>query len=106
MRLGIVAFVVPFVFVYDPRLLFIGPVGEILLSTLSALIGVLALSVALEGYLFTRCNGLQRLFAAVAGMIMIIPGWITDFVGVGLLIVVVLWQWYARKTLAPVAAAL
>jgi TRAP transporter 4TM/12TM fusion protein len=105
-RLGIVAFVVPFVFIYDPRLLLIGPVGEILLSTLSALIGVFALSVALEGYLFTRCNGLQRLFAAVAGMIMIIPGWITDFVGVGLLIVVVLWQWYARKTLAPVAAAL
>lgn len=100
-RLGIVAFVIPFVFIYDPKLLLIGAIDQIVLSILTALLGVFALAVALEGYLFSKCNGLQRILAALGGTIMIIPGWQTEALGAGLLLLVFLWQVQSKKERIP-----
>ncbi|MDP2643800.1 MAG: TRAP transporter fused permease subunit [Desulfobacterales bacterium] len=91
-RLGIVAFVIPFVFIYDPKLLLIGTAGEIVLSFLTALVGVFALSVGIEGYLFKKCTLPQRILAVLSGLIMIIPGWQTDLLGAILLLFVFLRQ--------------
>ena len=43
-RLGIVAFVVPFVFVYQPELLLIGEPLDVILAILTATLGVISLS--------------------------------------------------------------
>jgi TRAP transporter 4TM/12TM fusion protein len=73
MRLGIVAYVVPFVFVFDPLLLFQGPLTLIALALATALMGTLALGVAMVGY-FTRPIGwLKRLILTVAGVGLFIP---------------------------------
>ena len=73
MRLAIVAYVVPFVFVLDPLLLLQGPLTLIALALLTALMGTLALGVAMVGY-FTRPIGwLKRLILAVAGVGLFIP---------------------------------
>jgi TRAP-type uncharacterized transport system fused permease subunit len=73
MRLGIVAYVVPFVFVFDPLLLFQGPLTLIALALATALVVTLALGVAMVGY-FTRPIGwLKRLILAVAGVGLFIP---------------------------------
>ena len=52
MRLGIVAYVVPFVFVFHPELIGYGAVGEILITMLTASIGVVLLGIGCAGYLF------------------------------------------------------
>ena len=101
MRLGIVTFIVPFVLAYNPALILIGTPVEIVLATVTAIIGVLALSVGIEGYLFTRANWLQRVLAVASGLTLIVPGLLTDGIGFGLLVVVVLWQWVSRKRPAP-----
>lgn len=101
MRLGIVTFIVPFVLAYNPALILIGTPVEIVLATVTAIIGVLALAVGIEGYLFTRANWLQRVLAVGSGLTLIVPGLLTDSIGFGLLVVVVLWQWVSKKRPAP-----
>jgi TRAP transporter 4TM/12TM fusion protein len=52
MRLGVVAYVVPFVFVFHPALIGHGTLGEILVTMLTASIGVVLLGIGCAGYLF------------------------------------------------------
>lgn len=64
MRLGTIIYFIPFFFVYNPALLLQGPLGEILIVCASAVIGVVLLSSALQGYLI----GLGRLPDGLAGL--------------------------------------
>lgn len=93
MRLGIVTFIVPFMLIYNPALLLIGSPIEVAVAAMTAIIGVIALSAGVEGYLFTNCNWLQRILALGGGLSLMAPGWETDIVGVVALSVVILWQW-------------
>ena len=52
MRLGVVAYVVPFIFVFHPALIGRGTLGEILVTMLTASIGVVLLGIGCAGYLF------------------------------------------------------
>ena len=97
MRLGIVTFIVPFILVYNPALIMIGTPAEIALATVTAIVGVFALSVGIEGYLFSRANWLQRILAIGSGLSMMIPGLVTDAMGAVLLAAVVFWQWRLKK---------
>ncbi|CAM3711814.1 TRAP transporter permease [Aeromicrobium ponti] len=99
-RLGAVTFLVPFFFVYQPALIFRGEPLEIALSVVSAIIGVFLLSSSLEGYLigFGRMqNLLVRLIVLVAGLCMLIPGILTDALGIALALII-----YVPKFLKPV----
>ncbi|MFH1950242.1 MAG: TRAP transporter fused permease subunit [Pseudomonadota bacterium] len=71
--LAAVAFVVPFAFVYSPGLLLTGTAQEIIYSVLSALIGVIVLSIAFEGYLFGGLRTLIRLLLALSGILLLFP---------------------------------
>ena len=102
MRLGIVAFLVPFIIVYNPALILVGELGDIIVAALTALIGVFALSVGLEGYLFRRINLLQRLFLLGSSIFMIIPGTLTDSIGASIIAMIIAWHWRdSRKVIVP-----
>ena len=88
MRLGIVGFLVPFFFCYSPELLLIGKPVDIILATISALIGVITLSAGLEGWLFRKLNIILRIFLIIGAVMMIYPGLKTDIVGICLIILV------------------
>ena len=92
-RFGIAAFIVPYLFAYDPALLGINAgVGTIILAAVTAIIGALSLAVAVQGWALDRLNWLERIgFLAVAGL-MIGEGWRTDLAGIALLVVLLLWQ--------------
>jgi len=106
-RLGLVAYIVPFLFVLSPGLLLIGPPVEILVNVVTAIIGVFLLSFALSGYLFQRVNGVRRaLFAAAALGLMIpiwgqgqllLPGLVSNIAGSALALVLLSWEWRRRK---------
>lgn len=97
MRLGIVCFIVPFILIYNPALLLIGPPLEVALAAVTAVIGIFTLSVGIEGYLFARCNWLQRLLFIGGGLAMIIPGWLTDLIGVIITALVMTWHWQSSR---------
>ncbi|MFC1964144.1 TRAP transporter permease [Chloroflexota bacterium] len=92
MRLGIVCYIVPFIIIFNPALILIGSLGEIVLAAATAIIGIFTLSVGIEGFLFSRVNLIQRLLFIAGGIIMVVPGLQTDIVGAVIIVIAVLWQ--------------
>ena len=84
-RIGAAGFIVPFMFVYEPALLFIGDPLTIAHATVSAVIGCLALAAGLHGH-FIRHTRLWERLALVAGALLLIkPGLYSDLAGIGLI---------------------
>lgn len=81
-RLGLVAFVVPYFFVYRSELLLTGPALHIGLALLSSTVGVVLLAAALEGFMRSPLAWWERAFMLTAGLCLIFPGWVTDLAGV------------------------
>lgn len=84
-KLGLAAFLVPFMFVYNETLLFEGSFFDIGLSILLGSLGVIALAAGVQGYAFNKLNLLQRLAAFVGGLLLIDSGYITDIAGISMI---------------------
>lgn len=76
--LAIVGFLVPFAFVYGNELLLIGGTGAVVLGVLSAGAGVVAISSSLEGFLLKRASRVERLILFASGILLLVPGIMTD----------------------------
>jgi TRAP transporter 4TM/12TM fusion protein len=85
MRVAAPAYIVPFMFVYEPSLLMIGDWPTIVTSTVSATIGVMCLAAGLVGYLSRPCVPWERVLLVAAALLLIKPGYASDAVGIGLL---------------------
>lgn len=83
-KLGFAGFIVPFAFCYSPAMMMQGTVPEILSVFLSAFIGTAVISGGFQGWLFWRLNILERVILIAAGMLMFIPGTVTDIAGVAI----------------------
>ncbi|MFH1243007.1 MAG: TRAP transporter permease [Pseudomonadota bacterium] len=84
LKIGATGFIVPYMFVYGPSLLMIGSPGRILLSVITASIGVIVLSASLMGWFFREAKLGERGLLLAASILLIKPGLYTD--GIGLLI--------------------
>ncbi|MDR1956585.1 MAG: TRAP transporter permease [Treponema sp.] len=92
-RLAITAFIIPYIFVYNPAMLFIDTTPlQVVIMVLTSCIGMFGLAVGVEGYLLRGINLLERLAAIAGGLFLIKPGLLTDIIGFGLILVVVLVQ--------------
>ena len=96
MGLASTGFIVPFMFVYGPALLLQAPVHEIILATLTALVGVTGLGAAVVGYARAPLPVLIRLAAGAASGALILPGLLTD--GLGLLVLGLVFAWRPKNT--------
>lgn len=88
-KLGIVAFIVPFMFMYGPSLLLQGTMIEIMLTTFTALVGVVALGGGMQRFLLKPCSIIESIVLLSAGLVMIMPGIFTDALGILLFSVVI-----------------
>lgn len=66
-RLGWVAYIVPFLFVYSPALLMLGGTGEIIAAAVTGLAGICLISAAAIGYSLRRIGPVVRILYAFAG---------------------------------------
>lgn len=95
MKIGIVAFIIPFVFVYGPAILLQGTPTQIIVSTLTALIGAFVLASGVEGWFIgKKANVLVRILLIAASLTLIVPGLITDTIGLGLILASIMVQLY------------
>jgi TRAP-type uncharacterized transport system fused permease subunit len=93
-RIALAGFIIPFAFIYSPALLFVdSALPEIAFVTSTALVGVVAAAVALQGYLKTPMNTLTRLLLFTGACCLIIPEVWSDIVGA----VIVLCIWAFQK---------
>ncbi len=98
-KLAIGAFIVPYVFALNPVMLLEGDPGfaEVALIVITSLVGIFGVSAALEGYAFGRMNWIQRILSGAGGLLLIVPGLVTDLAGIALVAVVIVWQVITRK---------
>ncbi len=93
-KLAIAAFVVPYIFVYNPSLLLIDyTLGGVLWMIMTATIGMIGLATAVEAWYFTRMNWWERILSALAGLLLIDPGLATDIAGFLILSLITLYQY-------------
>jgi TRAP transporter 4TM/12TM fusion protein len=104
-RVGAAGFIVPFMFVFEPSLLMIGPWQDIVGSFITATIRTICLAAGLFGHLLREARIWERLLLIAAAILLIKPGIITDVIGLVLLALVLVSQLaLARKaTAAPPA---
>ena len=85
-KLAIAAFIIPYVFVLSPVILMMNATPLALVQTLvTAVIGMIAVSSSLIGYLVTDMRMPERIILFAAGLMMIIPGLGTDLAGLAIL---------------------
>jgi TRAP transporter 4TM/12TM fusion protein len=102
-KIGIAAFLVPFMMFYNPALLLDGSWPEIARAVVTATIGVFLLSAGVQGWLAGgRTPVLGQIALTLAALSMIAGGWLTDLAGLALALGVVLWQ---RQTRARALAS-
>lgn len=90
-RLAIAAFIIPYVFAFNPAMLFINTtLLEVAVVVVTATLGMLSISLGMIGY-FIRDMAMPFRFLCVAGgLLMIYPGVVTDIIGIAILAVVFL----------------
>lgn len=91
LKLAQVAFIIPFMFVYNPGLLLEGGLLHVLQAVVSATIGVYFFCIGLEGWLSGRLASWNRGILLLAGVLTIAPSLLTDLLGLamgGLVIVI------------------
>ena len=97
-KLAIAAFIIPYMFVLSPVILMIdATIPGLVMTTLTAIIGMVALSSALIGYLADNCRIYERIILAVGGLLLIDPGTVTDLTGIALFAIVLFFQLRRKK---------
>jgi len=97
-KLAIGAFIVPYVFALNPAMLFIDTTAwEVIQISITSLIGIFAVSASLEGYLIHHMPWYERIISLAGGLFLIYPGIVTDVIGIGLVLIVVVMQIATKK---------
>ena len=86
-RMGIVAYIIPFIFLLNPAILLEGSGMDVVLAAATAILGVFCLTGAIEGYLLKYWSMVARVMLGIGALMMMIPGLTTDMIGIGLVIV-------------------
>ncbi len=96
-KIGFAGFIVPFMFVYGPSLLFQGSAFDITTSAISASFGVIALAAGMMGFFVKELKFWERLVLFAAALLLIKPGLMTDIAGYILLLLIFIRQKYFLK---------
>lgn len=92
-KLGIAAFLIPVMFIYQPALVLEGTAWETVHAATTASIGLIAISAAFVGYLFTPLGPVWRIGLLAGGLMMVVPQGVTDLVGLGVVLLIALLNW-------------
>ncbi len=90
-------FLVPFVFIYNPALILVGSPAQIVYECAKAILGIVFLSAAVQGWLWGPLKGSVRITLVIASTMLIWYGFSTDVIGVVLICLGVLWQRFLDK---------
>ena len=98
-KLAIAAFIVPYIFAKNPAMLLVNVENpfQVVQIVISSLVGLFGVAAALNGFLYRPINPLFRLALVAGGLSMMIPGTLTDVIGLAVVVAVVLLQRAAAK---------
>ena len=97
-RLALTAFIIPYIFAFNPKMLFIDANAlDVVLIIVTSLIGIIAISAGLERFFLRKLEIYEVIPLLVGGLLMIYPGTVTDIIGVALVAVVAVLQIVIKK---------
>ena len=101
-KLAIAAFLIPYMFCLNPAMLLIDttPV-EFVVIIITSVVGMYAISAALEGYMLGLLNPLVRVILLAAGLMLIYPGTVTDIIGTVITACVFILEMRTKKSAQP-----
>ena len=98
-KLAIGAFIVPYIFVYNPAMVLIGTTPFLLTQNLvTACGGMFGLGAAMIGFCLAPMSWLERIWFGIAGLMLIDPGAVTDVIGIAMLAVGLYLQYRKKAT--------
>lgn len=93
-KLAIAAFIVPYIFVYDPILVMVDVTGvHLVIAIITALLGMTGVSSAMIGFYIRHSRPWERLLLFTGGLLLILPEMVTNIMGIALLIFI----WFIQK---------
>ena len=91
-KLGLAGFIVPFMLIYSPTLIMVGHPLGIIVSFVSACIGVLMLALSMEGFFLIRLNLIERILFFIGALCLIDERYTTGAIGLIILLLIYLEQ--------------
>jgi len=99
-RLGIAAYIVPYMLVYNPILVLVNAEGYpslifafvVLKSAITAIIGMVGLATGFTRYFKTNCKIWESIVLIIGGLLLVDPGTVTDIAGGALMFAIYLVQ--------------
>ncbi len=96
-KLAIAAFIVPYIMAYNPAMVLVDTQAlEVALILVTSVLGMFGVAAALNGHLFRPIAWPLRLALCAGGLLMMVPGMLTDLVGVAVLGAIVAWQVFGK----------
>ncbi|MBU1274563.1 MAG: TRAP transporter permease [Proteobacteria bacterium] len=96
-RLGIAKYILPFVFVFNPAIVFVGDWYHIVSAVAGGFAGVYALTVTTEGWMLKRVGWVMRIAMGAVALMMFHPDLLTDLIGWILFTGILFWHWRQTK---------
>jgi TRAP transporter 4TM/12TM fusion protein len=103
-KLAIAAFIIPYIFVYNPEMLLFGVADRPLAMVwmiISAIIGIVGLAAGVEGYMLAKMQWYERLAAVIGGLGLVTPALWDDLAGGAILVLVVMFQVIKSRRAGP-----
>src|SRR5690625_4242735 len=93
-KLAIAAFIIPYIFVYDPILVMVDVTAiNLVISIATAFLGMLSISSSMIGFFISHSYIWERLLLFIGGLLLVLPEMITNIIGIAILGAV----WFIQK---------
>ena len=76
-------------FIYHNELLMMGSVVDTLVSIVKLITGITFVAVGIQGFFYKKLNIYQRIFIILGGIFVIVPGFISDLVGISMIGIII-----------------
>ena len=104
-RLAIAAFIVPYIIAMNPMLFINTTIPEVVMITISSIIGIFGVAAGLSGFVFRNMKWWERILCIVGGLTLLVPGSLTDLIGLVLVGAVCVLGYQAAKKEKEMLAA-
>lgn len=84
LSLGVISYIIPFIFIFQPALLMVGNPLNIIFATVSAALGAVLVGAVMMGYLTFRLSIVTRLLMLPGAILLLIPHWQFTLLGFAL----------------------
>jgi TRAP-type uncharacterized transport system fused permease subunit len=98
--LGIAKYILPFVFIYNPAMVFEGNWIQIVTAVAGGFAGIYALTVTTEGWMLEKVGWIMRIIMGAVAVMLFHPDLITDLVGWVLFVGLIIFHWRQTKNRA------